>query len=83
MILLDRCDDLFVLKSLINEKLPSCLVTISTPIMRLDNAKANLTIQHLNNHLKQLNIVTINNNNIKGFHLAKKGLHLKARLRGV
>ena len=53
------CDDLFVLKSLINEKLPSCLVTIPTPIMRLDNAKANLTIHHLNNHLKQLNIVTI------------------------
>ena len=73
------CDDLLFLKFLINDKLPSCKVSISCPTMRLDNRKANLTLLHLNGHLKSLSIDIIDHSNIKSFHLARKGLHLNDR----
>ena len=73
------CDDLLFLKFLINEKLPECIVSISCPIMRLDNGKANITIKRLNNHLKELNINVIDHSNINEVHLARKGLHLNDR----
>ena len=73
------CDDLMFLKFLIHEKLPECEVTISCPILRHDNGKANMTIQHLNRHLKNLDITLIDNSNIKSNHISRKGLHLNER----
>ena len=43
---------------------------------RLDNGKANLSIKHFNDHLKQLNVEIMANTNITPNDLGKKGLHL-------
>lgn len=44
-------DNLLVLKSLVNEKLPQLKVWLSTPTLRTDNEKATLTVTQLVNHL--------------------------------
>ena len=59
--------------------LPSCVVIISKPILRLDNAKANYTIKHLSDKLRNLNIKLLPNRNITNDHLSKRGLHLNER----
>ena len=69
-------DDLLSLKSFILSKLSRCKVIISTPIMRTDNAKATLTIKNMYEHLDDLNIDIVDNKNIAGNHLGRKGLHL-------
>ena len=69
-------DDLLSLKSFILSKLSRCKVIISTPIMRTDNAKATLTIKNMCEHLDVLNIDIVDNKNIAGNHLGRKGLHL-------
>ena len=63
-------------KSLIQEKLSDCKVFILTPTLRSDNGKAMLTVNHLTNHLLQLNIDIVDNRNIISKHLSWKGLHL-------
>ena len=49
---------------------------ISTPTLRTDDDKAQITVRQLTKHLLQLKIDTINNNNINFRHLGGKGLHL-------
>lgn len=41
-------DDLLKLKSLITDKLSSCLVTTSMPVKRTDNAKTSATLKNVN-----------------------------------
>ena len=52
-----------------------CRVFISTPTLRTNDGKAQITVSQLTKNLLQLNIDTTNNNiNVK--HLGGKGLHL-------
>ena len=44
--------------------------------MLVDNGKAALTLKHLNEHLSQLKVDSIDNSNIKSMHIGRKGLHL-------
>ena len=44
-------DNLLNLESLVNEKLPQCKVSLSTPTLRPDNGKATLIVPQLVNHL--------------------------------
>ena len=69
-------DDLLQLKNEILKTLPNCNVIISKPTMRVDNGKAALTLKHLNEHLSQLKVDSIDNSNIKSMHIGRKGLHL-------
>ena len=67
------------LKTNIESTLPSCILIISEPIIRIDNAKTSFTIKNLIDKLCQLNIKQIFNGNITTDHISKKGLHLNAR----
>ena len=69
-------DDLLQLKNEILKTLPNCNVIISKPTMKVDNGKAALTLKHLNEHLSQLKVDSIDNSNIKSMHIGRKGLHL-------
>ena len=69
-------DNLLKLKALVRDSLPTCRVFISTPTLRTDDGKAQITVRQLTKHLLQLEIDTINNNNINVRHLGDKGLHL-------
>ena len=71
--------ELLQLKLYVETTLPSCVVIISEPILRLDNAKANFTIKHLSDKLRNLNIKLLPNRNITNDHLSKRGLHLNER----
>ena len=67
---------LLQLKSFVQEKLPGAEIIVSTPTLRSDNGKAALTITQLTNHLINLKIDVLDNRNITGKHLSKRGLHL-------
>ena len=69
-------DDLLQLKNKILKTLPNCNIIISKPTMRVDYGKAALTLKHLNEHLSQLKVDSIDNSNIKSMHIGRKGLHL-------
>ena len=61
-------NELMELKSHIENTLPSCVLIISEPTIRLDSAKASLTIKHINEKLRTSNRNVIRNGNItKGF----------------
>ena len=70
------CDELIKLKHYIENFLPNVMVILSKPIIRVDNSKANLTIRYVNKRLDDLNILMIDNSNIREDNLGKKGLHL-------
>ena len=72
-------DEILSVKHHIEKELPFSKVIISSPIVRTDNGKADLTIRKFNQHLKQLNIDIIDNSNINQQDLGKKGLHLSSR----
>ena len=69
-------DKFLKLKTLIKETLNETEVTFSTPTIRSDNGKAELTAKNLCGHLLDLNIDILDNRNIKSKHLGRKGLHL-------
>ena len=69
-------DKLLTLKTFISEKSPQCQTIFSTPTIRLEKAKANLTVRQLTNHLLQLNIDVVDNRYITDHCIGKKGLHL-------
>ena len=60
------------LKEYIESELPDSKVTLSLPIMRVDNMKANKILAAV----KNTSIDTLNNDNIKRDHLGRVGLHL-------
>ena len=63
-------------EALVKDSLPKCKVFISTPTLRTDDGKAQITVSQLIKHLLQLKIDTVNNNTINVKHLGSKGLHL-------
>ena len=69
-------DKLITLKQNIEGSLPKNRVIISNLIARTDNTKANSTIRKTNRLIKELQIQTVDNSNISGKHLGKRGLHL-------
>ena len=68
-------DKLLKLKAFISEKC-QCQTIFSTPTIRSDKAKANLTVRQLTNHLLQLDIDVVDNRNIIDRCIGRKGLHL-------
>ena len=66
------------LKAYILSVLPTVKVFLSCPVLRLDDAKANLTLRQLSYELKGLPDVIINEN-VDGSCLGKKGLHLNPK----
>ena len=62
------------LKALVKDGLPTCRVFISTPTLRTDDGKTQITVRQLTKHLLQLKIEINNNINVR--HLGGKGLHL-------
>ena len=58
------------------DSLPTCKVFISTPTLRNDDGKAQVTVSQLQKHLLQLKIDTLNNKNINIRQLGGKALHL-------
>ena len=74
-----RVHNLLKLKALVKDGLPSCEVFVSTPTLRTDDGKTQITVSQLTKHLLQLMIDTVNNNNNNNInirHLGGKGLHL-------
>ena len=69
-------DKVLKLKTFISEKCPQCQTIFSTPTIRSDKAKANLTVRQLTNHLLQLKIDVVDNRNITDRCIGRKGLHL-------
>ena len=67
------------IKSFIESELPTCKIIISTPTYRNDNAKCGLTIKHLCDHILNLNLDIVDNTNICGVHLGKRGLHMNGK----
>ena len=76
------CNLMICCKSAITKTLPNCLVIFSQPTLRVDNGKAALTINRLNEHFSELNIDVVNNSNIKVKHIGLKGLHLNPKGKG-
>ena len=71
-------DEILNLKMFIEQELPSCQVFLSAPVLRTDNRKANLTLKNLETLMKGLDNV-IFNENIDGYCLGGKGLHLNPK----
>ena len=69
-------DNLLKLKALVKDSLPTCRVFLSTPTLRTDDGKAQITVRQLTKHLLQLKIDAINNNKINVRYLGGKGLSL-------
>ena len=65
-------DNILSLKHAVEKALPYCKVILSSLTPRLDNGKANLTIKHFNDHLKQKKIKVMDNTNITSNDLGKK-----------
>ena len=72
-------DKLLSIKSFIESELPTCKIIISTPTYRNDNAKCGLTIKHLCDHIVNLNLGIVDNTNVCGVHLGKRGLHMNGK----
>ena len=72
----DILNNLRQLKSFIQEKLPNAEIIVSRPTLRSDNGKVALTIRQLTNLLINLKIDILDNRNITGKHLSKRGLYL-------
>ena len=66
------------LKAYIESTLPTVKSYLSCPLLRLDDARANLTLRQLGFEMKSLPNVIINNN-VNGSCLGKKGLHLNPK----
>ena len=56
-----------------------CRVIISTPIKRIDDPKAMLTLSNLCTQLKKLKIDLVDNGNINENHIGKKGFHMNGK----
>ena len=67
-------EKLISLKHQIESILPKCEVTISNLIMRKDESKA--ANEEVNRLIKSVDINFVENSNIKGKQLGKRGLHL-------
>ena len=70
-------EDILKLKAYIESTLPNAIVYLSSPIPRYDNAKADLTIHHLRNKMRDLSTCfqVVLNDNVGQNFIGKKGLH--------
>ena len=62
--------------TLLKKNNPNCHAALSSPIDRLDDGKAALTIKSLNSLLSESSLDIIDNNNIGHSFLGMHGLHL-------
>ena len=69
-------EKLFNLKDFICSTLPNCKIIFSGLINRYDDAKAQLTVNRVNEKMSEKGMYVINNSNIVRSHLGKKGLHM-------
>ena len=69
-------EKLISLKHQIESILPKCEATISNLIMRTDEPKASKINEEVNSFIKSASINFVENSNIKGKQLGKRGLHL-------
>ena len=69
-------EKLISLKHQIESTLPKCEVIISNLIMRMDKPKAAKMNEEVNRLIKSANINFVENSNIKGKQLGKRGSHL-------
>ena len=69
-------EKLISLKHQIDSTLPKCEVIISNLIMRMDKPKAAKMNEEVNRLIKSANINFVENSNIKGKQLGKRGSHL-------
>ena len=69
-------EKLILLKHQNESILLKCVVTISNLIMKTDEPKAFKTNEEINRLIKPANINFVENSNIKGKQLGKRGLHL-------
>lgn len=63
----------------IKQFLPAVNITISSPTIRADNGKANLTVINLTSLIRNSSLDMLDNSNIHCEHLGKKGLHLNGQ----
>ena len=71
-------NEIMILKQFIVNNLPNVKVFVSCPTVRFDNARANAVLRDLNNRLKLLPDIIINDN-IDNACIGKKGLHLNKK----
>ena len=71
--------ELVHLREFIQNSLPDCSIYMSTPTLRLDNAKANTALRELANKLKVSSFDIVDNGNISSEGIGKKGLHLNEK----
>ena len=69
-------EKLFNLKDFICSTLPNCKIIFSGLINRNDDAKAQLTVNRVNEKMSEKGMHVINNSNIVRSHLGKKRLHM-------
>ena len=67
---------LLKLKTFISEKCSQCQTIFSTPTIRQDKTKANLTVTQLTNHLLKLKTDVVDNRNTADYCIGRKELHL-------
>lgn len=72
-------DKMLKIISFVKSILPMCDIIISYPVLRMDEAKASLTVRKLRSDLNALCLPCITHDNITEKHLGKKGFHLNAR----
>lgn len=72
-------DELLQLKHYVESKLPGVKVTLSCPVIRIDNSKARLTLLQLRSKLEKLEVPLIKNENIDVDCLGRGGLHLNEK----
>ena len=71
-------NEITVLKQFIVNNLPNVKIFLSCPTVRFDNARANAVLRDLNDRLKVLPDIIINDN-IDNACIGKKGLHLNKK----
>ena len=72
-------NELIHLKAFIEKVLPAVDIFWSCPVLRLDNRKANAVLRELNQWLNFFSNNFIDNYNIDGTCIGKKGLHLNSK----
>ena len=74
-------DRIMDLKVFVESEVPGIKVTVSCPLVRTDNARANAKLLQVKNRLIRSSengqVTIIRNDNIDESHLSDKGLHLK------
>ena len=68
-----------MLKMHIQQVLPNTKVILSTPTLRVDNARAGFVLRQVADKLLHLNIELVDNDNVDASCVGRAGLHLNMR----